>query len=383
MTDQLPTTMSFTDEQSMLLDTAVEFCKNNSPIERVRDLLLEESGFDAGVWSEMSRLGWHGIAIDEDFGGSGLGLAAVVPVAEAMGRRLLATPFVSSQMAVQILHAAGSDEQQAHWLPKLADGAVASVAVTEEDGNWNLAEVNAVLNVDSQKDKSLLAGSKSLVLDALAADLVIVSLQLEGSVALALVPGQQIPQDQITREIVLDETRRSYSVALDGIEVTEDQLITGSAALRGLAACEQTAWLLHSADACGGLDATIELVVDYLNTRTQFGHKIGSYQALKHPTVDMLMSLERARSHVYHAASLIASNANEVSRIIALRMAKADTSDAYNFAADRAIQFHGGFGFTYECDAQLYLRRALWLQYQYGDRPHHSAALQPLLLDVI
>ena len=96
----------------------------------------------------------------------------------------------------------------------------------------------------------------------------------------------------------------------------------------------------------------------------------------------MLTALERARSHVYHAASLIAAEASETSRIIALRMAKADSSEAYNFAADRAIQFHGGFGFTYECDAQLYLRRALWLQYQYGDAPHHSAALQPFLLDV-
>lgn len=382
MSSQLPATMSFSDEQSMLLDTAVEFCKNNSPIERVRDLLLEDSGFDASVWSEMSGLGWHGIAIDEDHGGSGLGLAAVVPVVEAMGRRLLAAPFVSSQMAIQILQAAGSDEQRAHWLPKLAEGAIATVAVTEEDGNWDLAQIDSALSFDADKKQGVLAGSKSLVLDAQAADLVIVSVVHEGSLALALVPSGQIPKHQITREIVLDETRRSYLLALDGIEVTEDQLITGTAALRGLAAAEQTAWLLHSADACGGLDATIELVVDYLNTRTQFGHKIGSYQALKHPTVDMLTALERARSHVYHAASLIAADASETSRIVALRMAKADSSEAYNFAADRAIQFHGGFGFTYECDAQLYLRRALWLQYQYGDAPHHSAALQPFLLDV-
>jgi len=382
MSSQLPATMSFSDEQSMLLDTAVEFCKNNSPIERVRDLLLEDSGFDASVWSEMSGLGWHGIAIDEDHGGSGLGLAAVVPVVEAMGRRLLAAPFVSSQMAIQILQAAGSDEQRAHWLPKLAEGGIATVAVTEEDGNWDLAQIDSALSFDADKKQGVLAGSKSLVLDAQAADLVIVSVVHEGSLALALVPSGQIPKHQITREIVLDETRRSYLLALDGIEVTEDQLITGTAALRGLAAAEQTAWLLHSADACGGLDATIELVVDYLNTRTQFGHKIGSYQALKHPTVDMLTALERARSHVYHAASLIAADASETSRIVALRMAKADSSEAYNFAADRAIQFHGGFGFTYECDAQLYLRRALWLQYQYGDAPHHSAALQPFLLDV-
>ena len=361
----------------MLLDTAVEFCKNNSPIARVRDLLLDEQGFDSAVWSQMSALGWHGIAIPEEFGGSGLGLAATVPVVEAMGRRLLAGPFVSSQLAIQVLLAGGSDEQRALWLPKLAEGTVATVAFTEEDGNWNLAEIATAT------DNGSLSGAKTLVLDADAAELVIVSVQHDGVPALALIPATDIPTGQIQREIVLDETRRSYSVQLAGVSVGSDQLITGAAAERALRACEHTAWLLHSADACGGLNATIELVVEYLNTRTQFGHKIGSYQSLKHPTVDMLMALERARSHVYHAASLIASNADDAAITIAARMAKADSGEAYNFAADRAIQFHGGFGFTYECDAQLYLRRALWLQYQFGDTPHHNAALQPLLLDMV
>ena len=119
--------------------------------------------------------------------------------------------------------------------------------------------------------------------------------------------------------------------------------------------------------------------MDYLNTRTQFGRKIGSYQALKHPTVDILMALERGRSLVYHAASLI--DAGEAAAV-ALRMAKAHCAEAYVFAGDRAIQFHGGFGFTYECDAQLYLRRALWLQTQFGDAPHHRAHLEGALLDV-
>jgi len=377
MSTQLPVTMSFSDEQSMLLDTAVEFCKNNSPVSRVRELLLEESGFDADVWAEMTALGWHGVAVPEDFGGSDLGLAAVVPIVEAMGRNLLAVPFVSSQIAIQVLLAGANEQQRSTWLPKLAEGAVATIALTEEDGNWNLEELGATLT------DGTLAGVKSLVLDATAADLIIVSVQHEGAPALALISSQQIPQGRLTREIVIDETRRSYGLDLGGISVAEDQLITGSAARKALAACEQAAWLLHSADACGGLDATIELVVEYLNTRTQFGYKIGSYQALKHPTVEMLTMLERARSHVYHAASLIAADACDASRTIALRMAKADSGHAYNYAADRAIQFHGGFGFTYECDAQLYLRRALWLQYQFGDAPHHSAALQPLLLDAL
>ena len=371
MSAELKNTMSFSDEQSMLLDTAVEFCKEASPIAEVRDLVLTDSGFRTNVWQQIVDLGWTGVAVPEEFGGSNLGLAAVVPLAESMGRRLLGAPFVATQLATQTLVAGGNPDQQANWLPKIVAGSPATIAFVEEDGDWNLQAITATLA------DGVLMGTKSLVLDAQVAQLIAVSVLVDGQVAVALVPGAAIPPNQIVRDVVLDETRRSYTVVLDGVAVAPDQLITGASAIAALNATEQAAWLLHAADACGGTNATIDLVVEYLNTRTQFGRKIGSYQSLKHPTVDMLMGLERARSHVYHAASLL--TAGEEAEV-ALRMAKSASDDAYNFAADRAIQFHGGFGFTYECDAQLYLRRALWLQYQFGDSPHHRAALQPLLL---
>ena len=375
MSNRLSAVMSFSDEQAMLLDTAAQFCKKVSPIDAVRELLVDDRGYAQDVWQETVALGWSGIAIPEEYGGSGLGLPALVPVVESMGRHLLATPFVASQLAVQALTAGGSDEQKSHWLPKLADGAEATVALTEEDGDWHLNHINA-----SFRD-GVLSGQKSLVVDAQVAQLIVVSLDYSSEPCLALIPRADIPDSHLSRETVIDETRRSFSLKLDGLNVADDQLITGANATHALAAIERAAWLMHSADACGGTNSTIDLVVEYLNTRVQFGHKIGSYQALKHPTVDMLTGLERARSHVYHAASLIAAEAEETEIDIALRMAKAASGDAYNFAADRAIQFHGGFGFTYECDAQLYLRRALWLQYQFGDGPHHRAALQSALLD--
>ncbi len=371
MSAELKNTMSFSEEQSMLLDTAVEFCKAASPIAEVRDLVLTDSGVRADVWQQIVDLGWTGVAVPEDFGGSDLGLAAVVPLAESMGRHLFGGPFVATQLATQTLVAGANAEQQAHWLPKIVAGSAATIAFAENDGSWDLQAISTTLTA------GVLSGSKTLVLDAQIAELIAISVRVDGQVAIALLPSAAIPTTQISRDVVLDETRRSYSVVLDGVRVEPDQLITGAAAAAALQATEQAAWLLHAADACGGIHATIDLVVEYLNTRTQFGRKIGSYQALKHPTVDMLMGLERARSHVYHAASLLSAQDDAE---VALRMAKAESDDAYNFAADRAIQFHGGFGFTYECDAQLYLRRALWLQYQFGDSPYHWAALQPLLL---
>ena len=127
----------------------------------------------------------------------------------------------------------------------------------------------------------------------------------------------------------------------------------------------------------------LDVVVDYLNTRTTFGRKIGSYQGLKHPAADMLVGLERARSHVAHAATLLAECADAGAAAdqadIALRMAKAEAGDSFVFAGDRAVQFHGGFGFTWDCNAQLYLRRALWLQPWFGDAAHQRQRLADAL----
>jgi alkylation response protein AidB-like acyl-CoA dehydrogenase len=122
-------------------------------------------------------------------------------------------------------------------------------------------------------------------------------------------------------------------------------------------------------------------VVEYLKTRKQFGKLIGSYQALKHPTVDILVGLDAARSLIYHAATVTGDAPLDADAEIACRMAKAQATDALTFAGDRAVQFHGGMGFTYECDAQLYIRRAQWAQQQFGDAYHHRKRLASLLLD--
>ena len=182
---------------------------------------------------------------------------------------------------------------------------------------------------------------------------------------------------KIEREIVIDETRRSYRLTLDGISVSADSLLDQDKAADCLAHLDQAACLLLSAEACGGARGVIDVVVDYLKTRKQFERYIGSYQALKHPTVDALLAMEEARSHLYFAASVIGQGEEGE---IAVRMAKARSSDALAFASDRAIQFHGGFGFTYDCDAQLYRRRGLWCEYQHGDALHHRRKLADLLL---
>ena len=140
--------IAFSDEQSMLLDSAVTFCRERSPVASVRQLLTTDLGFDRGLWSEIAQLGWSGIAIPERFGGSGLSLGHTAVIAEPMGRHLLATPYVSTQLAIQGLLAGGNAAQQAAWLPRLADGGIGSVALFEDDGDWDLSRPQASATIN-------------------------------------------------------------------------------------------------------------------------------------------------------------------------------------------------------------------------------------------
>ena len=369
MSDQI----AFSEEQAMLLDTATEFCRKHSPIETVRARLGADQ-IDAATWQEITELGWLGINVAEEFGGLGLGLSCVVPVAESMGRYLMGSPYSGAIIASECLATSGSRGQKEEWLPKIVSGAIGSMALTEPNGSWLLDEIGA--QAVKRADRLELSGTKCFVTDADTSDFSIVSVNVDAQARLVLVKREQIPVGNLHREVVIDETRRSYQLDLDGITVPLDQLLKGS----DFQAIEFASLLLLSAEIAGGLVGSIHTIVEYLNTRKAFDKVIGSYQALKHPTVKILLDLEAMRSHLYYAATRVAEGNTDEAEV-ALRMAKAHGSAAFAFAGDRAVQFHGGFGFTYDCDAQLYLRRALWCQYQFGDEAYHRHLLEPMLLD--
>jgi alkylation response protein AidB-like acyl-CoA dehydrogenase len=371
----LSTKITFSEEQAMLQDVAVSFCREKVSIGEVRRQIASDSGFDRELWKEISELGWLAVAVPEQLGGSNLSLAEVVAIVEPMGRNLAGTPFVSTQLFIQGLLAGGSEEQQGELLPKICEGAVGTVALFERDGDWDLEHIEAAAVIEG--DKARLSGTKTLVCDAGAADHILASVQLAGAPALAVLSAADLPRERRRRETVIDETRRSFTLDLAGLSIPRAALITGDKAKAALKAIRDAALLLSSAEAAGGIAGTLELIIGYLNQRTAFGKKIGSYQSLKHTCSDILIGLERARSHVYHAASLIAAGENAD---VALRMAKVEAGDSFVFAGDRSIQFHGGFGFTFDCDGQLFLRRALWLQYAFGDAAHHRRRLAELLL---
>ena len=351
--------IALTEMQGELRDQAMRFCADKSPMSRVRDLLTDARGFDADVWAEIGQLGWLGIAIPEEHGGLGLDMADVVPVVEAMGKQLMAGPYVSTTLAAQAILAGGSEAQKAEWLPKIAGGMAATVALFEPSGAWDLASVEGE--------------TKVFVQDLQAAELVVTTVRHDGRTRLALIPRERITGAR--RETVIDETVRSYTFPVP--DVAEADLTPVEPTTTALERVERTAGLLQSALYAGAAQACIDYTVDYLQTRTQFGKPIGAYQALKHPTVDAFIESEKARSLLYAAATHFELQGDGE---IAVRMANAQGEKALSFAADRSIQFHGGFGFTYDCDAQLYRRRAMFLASQFGDAAFHRARLAELLL---
>jgi alkylation response protein AidB-like acyl-CoA dehydrogenase len=369
------TTLSFSEEQAMLLDVAREFCRNKSPIASVRAQLETDSGYDAAVWDEMVGLGWAGISLPESCGGSGMGVATVVPVVEAMGRAMLGTPLVSTTLASQLLLRAAGEGPMEGLLSEIAAGAPATVALLE-NADWGDTRISCTLDADG-----VLQGSKYFVADAAAACLFAVVIEHGGAPALALVKAEQLKAGAIVTNTLIDQTKRSATVDFTGVAVAQDMLVTGSAVVAALRDLYLLGALLVAAEATGSAASCLDTVVDYLKTRKQFGKLIGSYQALKHPTVDILTAVDSGRSFIYHAATLVSDAPLDRDAEIACRMAKAHATDTLLYAGDRAVQFHGGMGFTYECDAQLYIRRAQWSQQQFGDAQHHRKRLAALLLD--
>lgn len=369
------TALQFSEEQAMLLDVARQFCQDKSPIASVRAQLETETGFDAALWDEMVALGWAGIALPESCGGSGMGIATLVPVVEAMGRAMLGTPLISSSLAAQLLLRSANTEQKERLLPAIAAGETATLALLE-DGDWGNEAVALTLD-----DGGALQGAKKYVPDASVASLFVVSVLFEGELALAVVRSDQLPTQALRANTLIDQTKRSANVDFSGVQVDDNNIITGAAVGAALRDVRLLGALLVAAEATGSAAACLDTIVEYLKTRKQFGKLIGSYQALKHPTVDILTDTDSARSFVYHGATLVGDSALDTDAEIACRMAKAQACQTLLYAGDRAVQFHGGMGFTYECDAQLYIRRAQWSQQQFGDAQHHRKRLARLLLD--
>jgi alkylation response protein AidB-like acyl-CoA dehydrogenase len=364
--------LRFDDEHALLRDEARRWLAQHATPAELRRLASDPRGEDPRCWAQLGELGWTGLVVPEKCGGAGFGAVHLAVLAEETGRTLLPSPLLPSLLAAKLIELAGSDAQRERWLPRIArgEGAIATVAHVEATREWEARATTSTLR------GARLRGEKAHVWAAPSATLFVVPAldASNGALRIAVVESGA-PGVRVEAESVLDASRRQGRVRFD--DAACDPLAgDAEAAWNGWRAWAQTAL---AAEMAGGADAALAMTASYAQTRTQFDRPIGSFQAIKHPLVNVLIATEQLRSLVYAAASAI--DAGDASAALLARMAKAAASEAYPHACSRAIQFHGGYGFTEDCDAHLYMRRALASRPAFGDAREQRAAIARALLD--
>jgi alkylation response protein AidB-like acyl-CoA dehydrogenase len=364
--------------QKLLQQSARDFFARECKPERVRDLMTTDTAYDDGLWRAMADQGWTGLIIPEDFGGLGLSLVDLIAVSEEMGHACLPGPFLSTLWAAALINLAGAEGQRKQYLEPIAAGDMkATVALLEEGADWNPEAVG--LRAEKAGKEFRLRGRKEFVTDAEIADLIICVAR--GNEGLVLAPVEKGAKGmKIAATPGVDATRKLYSVEFEDVVAPEaDALAFNTRTLDAVESATATAVVALSAEMVGGMRWTLETAVEYAKTRQQFGKAIGVYQAVQHQLADMFLMTEGARSAVYYAAWAVSEN--DPSAKLAVSIAKAYCSDAAREVGNRGAQAHGGIGFTWEHNLQLYYKRAKASEVMFGDANYHREEIARKVVD--
>ncbi|HEX3541415.1 MAG TPA: acyl-CoA dehydrogenase family protein [Acidimicrobiales bacterium] len=363
--------LAFSDEQEELRRSVRRFLADKSPESEVRRLMATDEGYDPDVWAQMAQqLGLLGLAIPEEFGGSGFSFVELVVVLEEMGRALLCAPFFSTVvLAGGALLASGDDAAKKEFLPGIAAGELlATLALTEDSARWDEAAVTTAATAAGEGFH--LTGHKTFVIDGHRSDVILVAARTERGVSLFAVTGDApglVRQSMPT----MDQTRKQSRLTFEHVPAR----LVGAEGQGWpiVAQALDRAAVALAAEQVGGAQRVLEMSVEYAKTRIQFGRPIGSFQAIKHKCADMLVGLEWARSASAAALDSVDGEAGEMAGESDWRasMAKAVCSEALRDAAHVNVQIHGGIGFTWEDSAHLYLRRARTDEVLFGGPGQH------------
>jgi alkylation response protein AidB-like acyl-CoA dehydrogenase len=368
------------ETQETIRKSAREFFSAECPISEVRRLMETDTAIDDALWKKFAEQGWTGIIFPEAYDGFGLGLVEMAVAMEEMGRALIPGPFISTVLvAGTILGRAGSEEQKQKYLSAICRGeAKSTLALLEKSASWDVDAVTMGANASAGGGYTL-HGEKLFVADAKGASFLLVAVRIEGEVALLIVPADAAGLT-ITLMPSVDLTRRLYSVSFDNVSIPAGNLVAhGPAAVEAIEAAHDVACVGLVAEMAGGMQRLLDLTVEYAKTRKQFGKPIGTFQAVQHQCADMLFLLEGTRSAALYAAWALGEN--EPDAKTAVSVAKVYASEGYRDAGNKAIQVHGGMGFTWENDAHLYYRRAKGSEIAFGDATFHRERIAKAMID--
>ncbi|MET7473813.1 acyl-CoA dehydrogenase family protein [Streptomyces sp. NPDC005648] len=361
------------EEQAMLREASRDLLADQAPIERVRAWADRGEDVDPEMWRLTAGLGWPGLALPEEYGGSGQGLVELALLAEELGRALGRGPYAPTAIVGRALAAAGSSGLRAEVLPGLAAGADwATWAFAEPHAPWSLDGIRATARAEG--DTIVLDGVKTAVQDAGGARRLLVTARCRGVPASFLV-DRDTPGVAVRRQQVLDLTRSFYEVRLHGVRVPRERHL--DAGPDEIQRWLDEASVLRCADALGVMERMLRLTVEHTRSRVQFGRPIGMFQAVKHACADMALLVRGARAATYCAAMAADAGADDAER--AACAAASYVAAGAGEVAGRALQLHGGIGFTWEHELHLHLRRARADSVLYGDAAVHRDRLCGLL----
>jgi alkylation response protein AidB-like acyl-CoA dehydrogenase len=368
----------FSDEQKQLRDEARKYLAEKCPPKAVRAVLDGRETWDRALWQGLAEMGFLGVAIPEQFGGTGAGHLELCVIAEEIGRALAPVPFSSTvYLAAETILLAGSDVQKQKWLPLIASGAaIGTLALFEGNGNPSPEAIKLAASGGN------LNGVKKPVPDGAIADFAIVAARTgssgrETDISLFLVDmkaeGVEAKAEGVTAKALTNVDPSRGQAELTFRNCKAEPLGAANEGWSILTRVLDRAAVLMAFEQVGGADRALEMGRDYALERIAFGRPIGSFQAVKHMLADMYVSATLARSNCYYGAWALSTNAPELPEAAA--SARISATQAFQHCAKNNIQVHGGMGFTWEFDCHIYYRRSNALALGLGSLSYWEDAL--------
>ena len=364
------------EEQQMLCDSAKDFATNRTPVNHFRSLRDNNDplNWDKDVWKEMVDLGWSGILIPEEFGGSDFGLAGISVIMQEVGKTLTPSPlFATAVMGASAINTFGTQEQKAEYLPKIAAGKITTAIAIDEESHH--APFNSIAQAELVGDEWVLNGKKKFVVDGASADILIVLARTSGvkgdkaGLTLFIVDANHTGVEIIKTDMA--DCRNYANIVLDNVTISKDALLgdqeSGGEAIDKVL---DEGRIALSAEMLGNSEAAFEMTLNYLKERKQFGVLIGTFQALQHRAAEMFCEIELTKSAVMAAMQGADENNNDLQRMASL--AKSIAGETLYLVSNESVQMHGGIGVTDEYDIGFYMKRARVAEVIFGGANFHQ-----------
>jgi len=365
-----------TEEEQFLKDTAKNFAEERSPITHFRALRDNNDPllWDKGLWNEMTKLGWPGILIPEDYGGSNFGITGISVILNECAKTLTPSPlFATGVIGAYSITNYGTEKQKEYYLPKIASGELTTALAVDESSHHNPA--NTEIFAKKEGSNFLVNGKKTFVIDGASADLIILLARTSGDkgdmtgLTLFLVDANSNGLE--TAKLDMADSRNYSNINFNNVEIPDSNILgdleTGGEIIENVLDIGRIAM---ASEMLGNAEAAFETTIDYLKQRKQFGVLIGSFQALQHRAAEMFCEIELTKSSVIGAMKAADEGSNELQRLSSL--AKTMAGETLHLVSNEAVQMHGGIGVTDEYDIGFFLKRARVTEQIFGSSKYHT-----------